>query len=72
MLLLVTAIAGLILYDGYLGRIESAILAGLIFPLVYIAVKYKKTHISPEELETVGEDIPDITMGAPVSGFLSA
>ena len=62
-LLLVTAIAGLILYDGYLGRIESAMLAGLIFPLVYIAVKYKKTHISPEELET-SEDIPDITMSA--------
>jgi len=62
-LLLVTAIAGLILYDGYLGRIESAILAGLIFPLVYIVVKYKKTHISPEE-EAASEDIPDITMGA--------
>jgi cation:H+ antiporter len=62
-LLLITAIAGFCLYDGYLGRLESAILAGLIFPLVYIAVKYKKTHISPEEV-AAGEDIPDITMGA--------
>ena len=62
-LLIITAIAGFCLYDGYLGRLESAILAGLIFPLVYIAVKYKKTHISPEEV-AAGEDIPDITMGA--------
>ncbi len=62
-LLLITAIAGFCLYDGYLGRLESAILAGLVFPLVYIAVKYKKTHISPEEV-AAGEDIPDITMGA--------
>ena len=62
-LLLVTAIAGFCLYDGYLGRLETAIFAGLIIPLVYIAVKYKKTHISPEEV-AAGEDIPNITMGA--------
>ena len=29
---------------------RAAILAGLIFPLVFIAVKYKKTHVSPEEV----------------------
>jgi len=68
-LLVVTAIAGLCLYDGYLGRVESAILAGLIFPLVYIAIRYKKTHISPEEV-AVGEDIPDITMGAATLWFI--
>ena len=68
-LLVVTAIAGLCLYDGYLGRVESAILAGLIFPLVYIAIRYKKTHISPEEV-AVGEDIPDITMGAAALWFI--
>jgi len=68
-LLVITAIAGLCLYDGYLGRVESAILAGLIFPLVYIAIRYKKTHISPEEV-AVGEDIPDITMGAAALWFI--
>ena len=68
-LLVITAIAGFCLYDGYLGRTESAILAGLIFPLIFITVKYKKTHISPEEV-AVGEDIPDITMGAATLWFI--
>jgi cation:H+ antiporter len=68
-LLVITAIAGFCLYDGYLGRIESAILAGLIFPLVYIAIRYKKTHVSPEEV-AIGEDIPDITMGAAALWFI--
>lgn len=62
-LLIITAIAGLILYDGYLGRAENLMLIGLIFPLIFITVKYKKTHVSPEEI-AVGEDIPNITMGA--------
>jgi cation:H+ antiporter len=62
-LLIITAIAGLILYDGYLGRAENLMLIGLIFPLIYITVKYKKTHVSPEEI-AAGEEIPDITMGA--------
>jgi len=68
-LLVITAIAGFCLYDGYLGRTESAILAGLIFPLIFITVKYKKTHISPEEV-AVGEDIPDITMGVATLWFI--
>lgn len=68
-LLVITAIAGFCLYDGYLARTESAILAGLIFPLIFIAIKYKKTHVSPEEV-AVGEDIPDITMGAATLWFI--
>jgi cation:H+ antiporter len=68
-LLIITEIAGFCLYDGFLGRGESLILGGLIFPLVFIAVKYKKTHISPEEV-TAGEDIPDITMGAAALWFI--
>jgi len=62
-LLIITAIAGLILYNGYLGRAENLLLMGLIFPLIYITVKFKKTHINPEEI-AAGEEIPDITMGA--------
>jgi cation:H+ antiporter len=68
-LLIITGIAGFCLYDGFLGRGESLILGGLIFPLVFIAVKYKKTHISPEEV-AAGEDIPDITMGAAALWFI--
>lgn len=68
-LLIITGIAGFCLYDGFLGRGESLILGGLIFPLVFIAVKYKKTHVSPEEV-AAGEDIPDITMGAAALWFI--
>ena len=68
-LLVITAIAGFCLYDGYLGRLESIILAGLILPLVYIAIKYKKTHSSSEEV-AAGEEIPDITMGAAALCFI--
>ena len=68
-LLFITAVAGRCLYDGYLGRGESLILLSLIFPLIFITVKYKKTHISPEELAT-GEEIPDITMGAASLWFI--
>jgi cation:H+ antiporter len=68
-LLIITGIAGFCLYDGVLGRGESLILGGLIFPLVFIAVKYKKTHVSPEEV-AAGEDIPDITMGAAALWFI--
>jgi cation:H+ antiporter len=68
-LLIITGIAGFCLYDGFLGRGESLILGGLIFPLVFIAVKYKKTHVSPEEV-AAGDDIPDITMGAAALWFI--
>jgi cation:H+ antiporter len=62
-LILITAGAGLCLYDGYLGRGESLFLGALIFPLIFITIKYKKTHTSPEEV-AAGEEIPDITMAA--------
>mgnify|MGYP001580312734 FL=1 len=62
-LLLITAGAGLCLYDGYLGRGESLLLGALIFPLIFITIKYKQTHTSPEEI-SAAEEIPDITMAA--------
>ena len=62
-LLVVTALSGLILYDNYLGWGENLALMALVIPLIYITVKYKKSHVSPEEV-AVGEDIPDITMVA--------
>ena len=44
-LLIVTAAAGICLYDGFLGRGESLFLAALVFPLIVIAIKYKKIII---------------------------
>ena len=67
-LLIVTAAAGICLYDGFLGRGESLFLAALVFPLIVIAIKYKKNHISPEE-EATSEDIPDLTTGAATLWF---
>lgn len=68
-LLLITAAAGLCLSDGFLSRGESLLLGSLIFPLVFIAIKYKKSHSSPEEI-AAGEEIPDITMGAALLWFV--
>ena len=39
--------AGLCLYNGYLGRGESLLLGALIFPLIFITVKYKKNSHQP-------------------------
>lgn len=47
-LLLITALAGLCLYDGQLNRIESLALGLLVIPLLIMVVKYKKSHPDPE------------------------
>ncbi|MCK9503242.1 MAG: calcium/sodium antiporter [Porticoccaceae bacterium] len=62
-LLVITALAGIILFDGQLRRGESLPLLLAVVPLVWLTVKYKKHHPSPEELEE-GEDIPAITTSA--------
>lgn len=41
-LLLVTTLAGIFLYNGFLGRYESLLLILLVIPLLFLAVKYKK------------------------------
>lgn len=47
-LLLITALAGLCLYDGQLNRIESLALGLLVIPLLIMVVKYKKSHPDSE------------------------
>lgn len=41
-LLLVTGLAGICLYNGFLGRYESLLLIILVIPLLFLAVKHKK------------------------------
>ncbi len=60
-LLLITALAGLCLYNGFLGRGESISLALLVIPLLVLIVKYKMSNPNPEALEEA-EDIPELTM----------
>ena len=44
-LLLVTVVAGICLYNGFLGRLESLLLIALVIPLLFFAVKYKKSQV---------------------------
>lgn len=44
-LLLVTIVAGICLYNGFLGRLESLLLIALVIPLLFFAVKYKKPQV---------------------------
>lgn len=59
-LLAVTALIGLALYDGHLSRWESLPLLLILPPLILATVVYKKRHPSPEEI-TEGQDIPAIS-----------
>lgn len=62
-LLVVTALIGWALYDGSLMRMESAPFLLAIVPLLWLTVRYKKHHPSPEEIEE-GEEIPNISTPA--------
>jgi cation:H+ antiporter len=58
-LILITALAGLCLYNGFLGRGESIGLALLVIPLLILVVKYKKKHPSPD-LTDDSEALPEL------------
>lgn len=49
LLLVVTALAGIMLRDARLSAIESLILLGLLAPLLWLTVRLKKQHHSTEE-----------------------
>jgi len=52
-LLLVTGLAGICLFNGVLGRIESLLLVLLVIPLLIMVVKYKKLHPQSVEHQTI-------------------
>lgn len=58
-LLIVTVLAGLCLYNGYLGRLESILLIFLTAPLLILAIKYYQSKPSSTEkkIESI-EEIP--------------
>ena len=69
-LLLITALAGLCLYDGWLHRGESIALALLVIPLLILVVKVKKDPPNPEAAGEA-EEIPEFSMGTTAFWFFS-
>ncbi len=68
-LIIITLLAGLCLFNAYLGRLESILMLALTPALLWLTIRYKKAHPDPEEKEFV-EDIPVIPIRAAVVGFI--
>jgi cation:H+ antiporter len=58
-LLFITLLAALCLYDGVLRRLESVLLALLVIPLLFLLVKYKQKNAEPSDDDD--SDIPQIS-----------
>lgn len=52
-LLVITALAGLCLYDGALNQIESLLMVALVGPLLWVVVAYKKSHADSIETDNI-------------------
>lgn len=68
-LLFVTLLVGVFIFDGGLSRTEGIILACIIPPLLALTVYYKKRHPNPETVEE-GEAIPIMSTTTAVLWFL--
>jgi cation:H+ antiporter len=72
-LLVITALAGLCLYDGVLNRVESVLLALLVIPLLIMVVKYKREQGDDDSSESDSSDdseIPELSSNAAALWFL--
>lgn len=67
-LLFVTLLAGITLYDSKLSTTEGVFLAATVIPLILWMIISKRRHPSPEEEET---DIPDISNAAAIFWFIA-
>lgn len=64
-LLVVTALAGLCLYDSQLDRFESVMLGILVIPILIFMVKFKKNHQTSKKPSTTDEiEITNIKLAA--------
>ena len=54
-LIVITALAGLCLYDGQLDRFESLMLGVLVLPILIFMVKFKKNHQTSKKPSTTDE-----------------
>lgn len=62
-LLLITALAGVCLCNGFLGRGESLLMMAIFPPLLILTVKYKRNHLTPDVL-LEGAKIPELSTPA--------
>ncbi len=67
-LLVITALAGVVLFNGELSRPEGFLLLALLVPTLVLAVWYKKRHPAPEQLEEA-ESLPQMSIGAAAIWF---
>lgn len=63
-LIVITALAGFVLWDASVSFYDGLLLAGTLIPLMYLMLTAKKKHPSPEEEDS---EIPDMTIA--VAGF---
>ena len=61
-LLVVTVIAGITLFDGFLSRTEGLLLLGLLVPVLGFTIFLKLRHLEPEEIKEEGEIVPDLPL----------
>ena len=62
-LVLVTAAAGIALYDAKLSLLEGIVLAGLLIPVLFFIIKAKTRNLTPAEVAAEEEEIPEMSKG---------
>ena len=58
-----TLLAGILLMDDYLSRLDGIILLGLLVPLLWFTLRQKRVELSPTEVAEELEEIPTLAMG---------
>jgi cation:H+ antiporter len=69
-LLAITLIAGLLLMDNQWGYFDGYFLLGLLIPLLWLTIRYKKQTLSPAEIEAEEEELPSITTKSAILWFI--
>lgn len=67
-LLVISVIAGMVLFNGELSRTEGWLLLALLPPTLVLAIWYKKRHPAPEQLEEVAS-LPVMSLSAAATWF---
>lgn len=69
-LIAVTLLAGILLVDGRLGRLDGILLLGLLAPLLWATIYYKKSQLLPAEKAAEEEQIPVLATHIAIIWFI--